>query len=65
MCEEVAKKALDGGKKAGWSGKFTFLSQIISQEDYGYQEKYAKWWYYEYDLNGQYFFVFMKIDHDR
>ena len=29
ICTDVANKAIDGGKKAGWSGKFTFLCQIV------------------------------------
>merc|ERR1712151_1295997 len=65
VCKEIVKKAIDGGTKAGWSGKFTFLGQIIGQDEYQFDAKFKKWWYYEYDMNGKYFFIFMKIDHDR
>lgn len=30
-----------------------------------FQENYTKWWYYEYDLMGNYYFLFLKVDHDR
>lgn len=65
VCLEIVNKAAEGGRKAGWSGKFTFIAQIIRQDEFDFQEKYKKWWYYEYDLNQKYFFIFMKVDHDR
>ena len=65
ICTDVANKAIEGGKKAGWSGKFTFLCQIVPIEEFEFKDSFKKWWYYEFDLNGKYFFIFMKIDHDR
>ena len=65
LCSEVAEKALGQGKQAGWSGKITFVSAIIPQDKFQFQENYTKWWYYEYNLMDKYYFVFKKVDHDR
>ena len=41
------------------------MSAILPKGEYNFDEKYKKWWYYEYDLDGKYTCVFIKADHDR
>ena len=65
LCSEVANKGARFGKKNGWTGKITFICAIIPQDSYKYNENYSKWWYYEYDLIGKYYCLFLKVDHDR
>ena len=65
LCTEVAQRGMAQGKQAGWSGKITFICAIIPQENFEFSENYTKWWYFEYDLMGKYYFLFMKVDHDR
>lgn len=65
LCTEVVEKALAGAKKVNWSGKITFVAAIIPQDEFQFQDNYTKWWYYEYDLAEKYYFVFLKVDHDR
>lgn len=65
LCSEIAQKGANLGKKQGWTGKITFICAIIPQEEYQFSENYTKWWYYEYDLIGKYYCLFLKVDHDR
>jgi len=65
VVNEITTRALAGGQKAGWSGKITFCAAIVRQDKFQFKDNFAKWWYYEYDLDGKYFFIFMKVDHDR
>ena len=50
---------------SGTFGKFTFVSVILPIDQFSYDEKYKKWWYYEFDLDGKFLLIFMKVDHDR
>ena len=42
----------------------TFFSAVVTKEHYKYDEAYQKWWYYEFDLNGEYLFVFICTFHE-
>ena len=33
--------------------------------EFNFHEKYTKRWYYEFDLGGKFFFIYLKVDHDR
>lgn len=61
----MAEKCLAGAKTAGWSGKFTFVCAIIPKEEFVFDEKYKKWWFYEFELYEKYNLIFLKVDHDR
>jgi hypothetical protein len=61
----VVTKCHAGASKAGWTGKFTFVSAVFPKGQFNFDEKYKKWWYYEYDLDDKYTSIFIKADHDR
>lgn len=65
ICTEVVAKCQAAAAKAGWTGKFTFVSAVFLKSEYKFDEKYKKWWYYEFDLDEKYTFIFNKVDHDR
>ena len=65
ICLEVVTKCHAGASKAGWTGKFTFVCAVFPKGQFNFDEKYKKWWYYEYDLDDKYTAIFLKADHDR
>ena len=67
VCKSVVAGYHAAATKAGWSGKLSFLCVIMKSEDYVFDEKYQRtgFYYFEYNLDGRYSAVFMKVDHDR
>lgn len=59
------ERAWQGAEKAKWAGRISFLAMAIHQSAYTFDKTYKAWWYYEYDIDGRYYFIFMKIDSDK
>ena len=63
VCAEVARLAKEEVEKVNWMIKITFSCAVVTKKDYKMDEDYKKWWYYEFDLNGEQLFVFICTFH--
>ena len=63
VCAEVVRLAKEEVEKSDWSVRMTFSCAFVNRNNFMMDEAYKKWWYYEFDLNWEFLFLFICTFH--